>query len=164
MRKLIIADTKKCTGCGVCELVCVASKDGVFNRRMSRIRVVSLEPLIDTALTCVFCEDPPCVNACPRDALRQDQETGVIITDEHKCSGCGWCIQACEFGALTLHPDKKTVVACDLCGGDPLCIKYCGPQALELITPDILSGKNRRSIIKDLLQGKKQTSGRAKRQ
>jgi carbon-monoxide dehydrogenase iron sulfur subunit len=152
MHKFIIADSKKCTGCGVCELACTASKEKTFNRRMSRIRVVSLEPLIDTALTCLLCEEPSCVTSCPRDALRQDEKTGIIVVDEHKCTGCGWCIQACEFGALVLPPGKKTVTVCDLCGGDPLCVKFCTPRALELTSSDKLCGKNRRSALKDLFQ------------
>ena len=106
-RKVIVCDQEKCTGCGICELVCSATKDKNFNPLTSQIRAVRIEPFIDVALACRFCEDAPCVAACPRDALRQNETTGIIIADEYKCNGCGWCIEACEFGAITFHSSKK---------------------------------------------------------
>jgi len=151
MRKFIVADPEKCTGCGVCELVCSASKDKHFNPRMSRIRVVRIEPMVNIAIACRLCEDPACVRCCPRNALRQAEETGVIVVDETKCDGCGWCINACKFGAIIVHPYKKVAVVCDLCeGGEPLCVKFCLEQALEVTTLDAVSEKARRSVIKEL--------------
>ncbi len=149
MHKAIIANPKKCTGCEVCELVCSASKDKVFNPGMSRIRVVRIEPTIVTALACRLCKDAPCVAACPRDALEQSEENGVIMVDEEKCDGCGWCIEACEFGAITLHPERKVVVVCDLCEGDPPCVRFCVRGALDLAALDIVSGRARVSIVKN---------------
>ncbi len=149
-RKFIIADPQKCNGCGVCELVCSASKDKAFNRRMSRIKVVNIEPLVDIALACRLCEDPPCVRSCAREALRRVEETGVILVDENKCNGCGWCIEACDYGVITYDPRKKAVVICDLCEGDPLCVKYCVQEALELTSMDKIAEKARKSTVKKL--------------
>ena len=150
-KKFLIADPTKCTGCAVCELVCSATKDKVFNERMSRIRVVKLEPFVQTAVACRLCENPSCVRVCPRGALTQNRETGVITVDTTKCSACGWlCVQACEFGAITIHPDKRTAIVCDLCGGDPPCVKLCIPEALKLVTLDTLAERARRSIVKEL--------------
>ena len=75
----------------------------------------------------------------------------IIDIDEEKCTGCGWCIEACEFGSITVHPEKKIVI-CDLCEGDPMCVKYCPKDALELTTLDIVSEKARRSRAKELFQ------------
>lgn len=150
MRKFIASDPEKCDGCGVCELVCSASKDNAFNPRTSRIKTVKIEPLIDAALACRLCEKPACVRCCPQNALKQDAETGVIIVDEVRCDGCGWCVEVCDFGALTLHPDKKIVVVCDLCEGDPICTKLCPRQALEFTTLDTIAGRARRSLIREL--------------
>jgi Fe-S-cluster-containing dehydrogenase component len=61
---------------------------------------------------------------------------GILIVDEEKCDGCGWCIQACPYGGIMLHPDKGIVVACDLCGGDPKCVEFCPEEALELVSDD----------------------------
>lgn len=151
MRKFIVADPIKCTGCRICEVVCSATKEKAFNPRMSRIRMVRT-PKVDTALTCLFCEKPPCVRSCPGDALTQSEENGVIHVDENKCYGCGWCIEACDFGALSHHKDKKVVAVCDLCEGqaEPQCIKYCPFKALELTTPDSFSEGVRKSKIMEL--------------
>jgi Fe-S-cluster-containing hydrogenase component 2 len=150
--KIIICDQEKCTGCGICELVCSATKDKNFNPLASRIRVIKIDPFIDVALACRFCEDAPCVAACPRDALEQSQETGIIMVDEEKCNGCGWCIEACEFGAITFHTRKKTVITCDLCDGEALCFEFCPRKALRLSTLQALSGRVRRSVVEKLFK------------
>jgi carbon-monoxide dehydrogenase iron sulfur subunit len=133
-------------------MVCSATKDKSFNPLTSRIRSVRIEPFIDVAIACRFCEDPLCVASCPRKALRQNEKTGVIVVDEYKCDGCGWCIQACEFGAITLHPSKRTVISCDLCDGKALCVEFCTRKALETLTIDALSAKARKSAIEKLFK------------
>jgi len=151
-RKVIVCDQEKCTGCGICELICSATKDKNFNPRASRIRAIRIEPFIDVALACRFCEDAPCVAACPRDALRQNEATGIIVADEDKCNGCGWCIEACKFGAITFHISKKLVITCDLCEGQPqpLCVEFCTRKALTLSTLEAISNKTRRSAVEKL--------------
>jgi Fe-S-cluster-containing dehydrogenase component len=41
--------------------------------------------------------------------LTQSEETGVILVEDDLCNGCGWCFEACDFGAITLDPEKKVV-------------------------------------------------------
>ncbi len=151
-RKFVSADPEKCVGCAVCEYICSLEKEKAFNPLKSRIRVVRLHPLINLSVTCRLCEDPPCVAACPRDALEQSGETGVIIIDEEKCNGCGWCIEACDYGAITLHPESRVVFVCDLCDGEPKCVEWCPEEALDFTTPDILAQKARRAVVKKLFQ------------
>jgi len=151
-RKFVSADPDKCVGCGVCEYTCAFEKEKAFNPLKSRIRTVRLHPLINLAVTCRLCEDAPCVAACPRDALEQSEETGVILVDEEKCNGCGWCIEACDYGAITLHPEKRVVVVCDLCDGEPKCVEWCPEEALDFVTRDILAQKARRAVVKKLFQ------------
>jgi len=149
-RKFVSADPEKCVGCCVCEYACAMKKENTFNPLKSRIRVVRIHPLINLALTCRLCEDPPCVAACPRDALTQSEENGVIMVDEDKCNGCGWCIEACDYGAITLHPENKVVFVCDLCDGDPECVKWCPEEALDFVTSDVLAQKARITAVKRL--------------
>jgi Fe-S-cluster-containing hydrogenase component 2 len=151
-RKFVSADPDKCVGCTVCEYACAFEKEKVFNPLKSRIRTVRLHPLINLAVTCRLCEDAPCVAACPRDALEQSEKTGVIMVDEEKCNGCGWCIEACDYGAITLHPEKRVVVVCDLCDGKPKCIEWCPEEALDFVTRDQLAQKARRTAVKKLFQ------------
>ena len=153
-RKFVSADPDKCVGCQVCEYACSMSRDKVFNPLKSGIRVVRINQVINMAVTCRLCEDPACVAACPRDALTQSEETGLISVVKDKCNGCGWCIEACDYGAIMLHPDKKIVYVCDLCKekGEPQCIKWCPEEALELVTSDTLAQKARITAVKKLFQ------------
>jgi len=136
-RKFVAAHPSKCTGCGTCEYVCALEKGEAFwNPLKSRIRVVRLIPFFNAVMTCRFCENAPCVIACPRKALLQSEGSGILITDEDKCDACGWCIEACPYGGITIHPDKATAVACDLCQGEPKCVEFCPEEALELVSDD----------------------------
>jgi len=145
-----VCNQEKCTGCGLCELACSAKKSKSFDPKKSRIRVARIEPFIDAAVACRFCEDAPCVISCPREALTQNSTTGIISVDEDKCIGCSWCIEACEFGAVTIPSGRKIVASCDLCDGKPLCIELCPRKALELLTPNAISNKARKSAVKKL--------------
>jgi Fe-S-cluster-containing hydrogenase component 2 len=134
MFEYINVDITKCSGCRVCEYACSMEKSKSFNPARSRIRVVRIYPHTNAALNCRMCEDAPCVLACPRKALSQSTENGVIGIDEKLCDGCGWCIKACEFGSIALDP-KPTVRICDLCSkreAGPACVEWCPEKALEL--------------------------------
>lgn len=135
-RKYVASDIEKCTGCQVCTYICSAVKEKGFNPTLSRIRTLRVGPALSIASACRLCEDPPCITACPTKALSRDEKSGIILVAEDKCKGCGWCVEACDFGAIALHPKKKTVIICDLCGGDPKCISYCPREALYLATSD----------------------------
>lgn len=103
------------------------------------------------SMACRLCESPSCVGSCPYKALKRDEETGVIMVDEERCDGCCWCLEACEFGAILLHPEKKVVAICDLCGGNPKCVEYCPKEALELMTPEEIGQRMRKEALKKLL-------------
>jgi len=148
--KFVSYDPDKCVGCRVCEYVCSLEKEKVFNPTLSRIRTLRIYPNTNASIACRLCEDAPCVIACPRKALEQSKENGVIMIDDDKCDGCGWCIEACDFGAIALMPDKKTVVICDLCDGDPKCVKWCPEEALELSSKDIIAQKARIDAVQKL--------------
>ena len=132
VNQFISCDPKKCNGCVVCEYACSMEKEHVFNPVKSRIRAVRLDTVSNIALTCRTCEDSPCVTACPKDALKQSSKDKTIIVDELKCNACGWCIQACKYGAISLHPTTNKALICDKCGGEPACVQWCPESALSL--------------------------------
>ena len=148
--KFVSYDPDKCVGCRVCEYVCSLEKEKAFNPTLSRIRTLRIYPNTNASIACRLCEDAPCVIACPRKALEQSKENGVILVDDDKCDGCGWCIEACDFGTITLMPDRKTVVICDLCEGEPKCVKWCPEEALELSSKDIIAQKARIDAVQKL--------------
>ena len=53
-----------------------------------------------------------------------------FLVDTTKCVGCGMCVHACPFGAVGFDKDRGRPFKCDLCGGDPLCVRFCEPGAL----------------------------------
>lgn len=123
-------DAKLCTGCRACELVCSGAQERVFNPSKARIRVVRMEPTLDVAIVCPQCENPPCALACPTGAIRK-LRTGVVEVDASRCVGCSVCVEACPFGAVTVVEGKA--IKCDLCRGDPACVKQCTPGALRFV-------------------------------
>jgi carbon-monoxide dehydrogenase iron sulfur subunit len=147
----VVCDPAKCLPCKICEVACSAVKDRSIDPLFSRIRVVNFEPVGSMAIACVLCEDAPCVGSCPRDALRQDEKTGVIIVDEVRCNGCGWCFEACPFGAIALHPTKRKVTICDLCDGEPKCVEYCPFGALTFGTWDDVGHEMRKESVRRLV-------------
>jgi TPP-dependent indolepyruvate ferredoxin oxidoreductase alpha subunit len=131
VRQFVNCNPEKCVGCDICEYICSLEKERTFNPVKSRIRAVRLDPLSVLAVTCRACKDAPCVVVCPRDALKQSAENGTIKVDNDKCDGCGWCIQTCQYGAITIHPENKKAIVCDTCEGDPKCIQWCPENALS---------------------------------
>jgi len=151
----IICDPVKCVGCRLCEYACSATKTGAFDPGLSRIRVVRIEPVTMTAISCRLCADAPCVLACPRDALTRSEKNGIILVDEDKCDGCGWCIEACDFGAVVLNPVTKHVELCNLCEDQPdgpQCVAFCPRDALSLATAEILRQQARREAVERLFE------------
>ena len=41
------------------------------------------------------------------------------------------CVAVCPFGAMSFDTPTKRVIKCDLCDGDPLCVKFCAYEALQ---------------------------------
>jgi carbon-monoxide dehydrogenase iron sulfur subunit len=136
-RKFVSVDPSKCIGCGICEYACTTEKgEGNWNPIRSRIRVVRMAPVFNFALTCRGCVDARCVKACPERAITQSEINSLLIIDDQKCKGCDWCVQACPHGGITIHAETGKAIACNLCEGDPQCIKVCPEEALELVESD----------------------------
>ncbi len=141
VNQFVNCDPDKCVGCVICEYACSLEKEKTFNPVKSRIRAIRLDPLSNAAVTCRACKEAPCVAACPKNALVQSTATGIVTVETDRCNGCGWCIEACEYGAITLDPNKQKVLLCDLCDGEPECVKFCPEGALSL------SGKTTDKIV-----------------
>ena len=148
----IDCDPVKCVGCQLCEYVCSHNKVGEYNSYRSRIRTVRVDEVLITAIACRTCENAPCVIVCPRDALSQDPNTGIIHVNAVKCDGCAWCVEACDFGAISINPATKNAEMCDQCEtleDGPQCVKWCPKDALTLNTPDQRAQKKRKDLIEE---------------
>lgn len=137
MRKLIVFNSKKCTGCRTCEMICSLRASGTCNPAASKVLIAHEHKEAAIArLACHFCQKPPCIQACPVDALRQDEATGVINVDQGLCFGCLRCVEECPFGGIRLDVNTGQMLVCDLCGGEPACVQFCDTGALVLARRD----------------------------
>ncbi|MCK4664429.1 MAG: 4Fe-4S dicluster domain-containing protein [Bacteroidales bacterium] len=156
--KAIVVDFDKCTGCRTCEAVCSSYNnkievnggllDGPGNPNLSNIRIHHYNPDVDIPVICNLCDDAPCITACPvppdlftgRKALFRDEKNNTIRNDIERCIGCGQCAKACKnlrTGTIISNPDTgKPERICNLCNGDPQCVKYCTYEALTYIKVD----------------------------
>ena len=126
-----------CSGCRICEKTCALQHEK-WNPAYSRIKVYQIYPgPIDVPIVCQYCEDKPCVNACPTGALTYETATFTMNVNEELCTGCKACNQACtekgRGGCITFHPKKGTAQICDFCGGDPQCAKFCPSDVLHFL-------------------------------
>jgi Fe-S-cluster-containing hydrogenase component 2 len=121
----IARDFAKCSGCRKCEIACSLSHENSIWPDASRVRVFMLVPGLEFPHLCAQCEDYPCVEACPTKALSISKKTGAVLVDNKTCIGCGQCIDACPGRIPHMHPKEKHIVICDLCNGDPQCVKVC---------------------------------------
>jgi Fe-S-cluster-containing dehydrogenase component len=92
--------------------------------------------------TCMQCENPPCTWVCPVSATFRTED-GVVLVDENRCIGCGYCIVACPYGARYMVPAGATtpkgvsgvVDKCTFCyhritrGKIPACAEVCPVNA-----------------------------------
>lgn len=122
----------QCSGCRLCECMCSLENEGVFNPFKSRIRVVDLRLDIDIPVTCQQCQDAPCLSACPVEAIIIDKKLLIPVVKKEDCIGCGRCVGACPFGMISLNPETQTAFKCELCGGDPVCVRVCPSRVLHL--------------------------------
>ena len=138
-----------CTGCRACEVACVAHHDGFFGTATARIKVTKIDVAgVDTPHICRLCRRPGCVAACPVDALYQDALTGIIQLKPEKCIGCADCVEGCPFGVVTLHVETGLPLMCDLCGGEPACVKRCAPGAIIFADDDANARSKREKLSK----------------
>jgi len=124
--KQITINPDVCTGCRACEVACSFAHTDLFSPDLARIRVAKNEHRgLDFPITCRMCARPMCVEVCPTDALARDPADRHIMVDDDECVGCGLCADACPHSAIQFHPETGVPLICDLCGGDPACVKRC---------------------------------------
>jgi Fe-S-cluster-containing hydrogenase component 2 len=84
-------------------------------------------------MTCQQCQDAPCLNVCPVKAISHDVELGRVSVDYNTCIGCRSCVSVCPFGAMNFNTTDRRVLKCDVCDGDPQCVRFCEVKAVDFI-------------------------------
>jgi len=84
---------------------------------------------LDVVTVCVQCDEKPCIEACPVDAITANDDGTVAISAE--CTRCGRCKRACPYSGPQPDPKGDSYIVCDLCGGTPACVEWCPFEVLE---------------------------------
>ena len=125
---MLTIDLEKCSGCSRCEVHCSFFHSGKVGRQGSRIKVVKMEEIgIDFPVVCQLCQERYCTK-CPESALHIGTH-GQVVVSPTLCTACGICENLCPIGAIELY--EETPYVCDLCGGDPRCLKSCTLGAIS---------------------------------
>ncbi|MFC2041306.1 4Fe-4S dicluster domain-containing protein [Chloroflexota bacterium] len=135
----IVLDAESCAGCSVCEIICALSHDGVVSPHFSRLRITDyyVEGHRIEGYVCKQCTSAECLRVCrtkATKALYVDKETGAKVIDTEKCNGCQLCMLSCPQypnAPIFYNAEKGVCFKCDLCSGDPLCVKFCPENALS---------------------------------
>ena len=118
-----------CTECHACELKCSMEKYNVYNVEKGALRIKSKFPDSPDLVYCRQCNDAPCIDACPTNALIEVD--GIVKLSNEECVNCGECVEACPFESI-FHTEKIGYFKCDTCEGEYKCVKACATEALHL--------------------------------
>jgi Fe-S-cluster-containing dehydrogenase component len=151
MAKQLVLKPEKCVNCQTCLMVCSFEHFGQFSTTLSAISVYDYEQeVITVPVMCLQCDEANCVKVCPTGAMHYSREAGITQVDESKCIGCRLCVMACQFGCVSFSFQAKKVFKCDLCGGEPQCVKHCAAGALLFEDPS--EGSTRKKAVADTLK------------
>lgn len=80
---------------------------------------------------CSSCETAFCIDKCPAQAFSPVAGGAGTSIDPKRCIGCGLCLTACARGKIWLNLERGHAVKCNLCMGDPQCVRVCPYSAIS---------------------------------
>ena len=152
-QRVFIFDVARCFGCNGCVAACANANQtpaGLLWRTVHKLPPHDGDhKTIYLSISCNHCENPPCVKACPANALTKNSSDGVVIHDPDKCLGCRYCQMACPYDAIKWDEASGVVSKCNFCherlaeGREPACVETCFGGALKqkLVMPGELSSE-----------------------
>ncbi len=137
----ISIDHESCWGCRTCEVACKQENHAPDGVRLIAVREAgpffkgSNPDFVFRVDVCRHCEDPPCAEACPVDAI-EEREDGIVVLSVDECTGCESCVEACPHGAIAFDFGEGVARKCDLCFrrveaglvpacADNVCLGHC---------------------------------------
>ena len=138
-KQALYLDHSLCIECQACRVACQNEND--FPITAQSIRFKSYEqgsyPEVEyrgARLSCFHCNDAPCIDICPVDALEKDVGE-MTVTDIETCIGCEMCVTACPYGVPEVIDEK--MYKCNGCDHllvhdqIPACVTTCPTYAME---------------------------------
>lgn len=80
---------------------------------------------------CNHCTNPPCLQACPRQAIYKREDNGIVLIDQDRCRGYQHCVAACPYKKIYFNPLFNRSEKCIFCfprieqGLPPACASQC---------------------------------------
>ncbi len=148
-------DQTRCTGCYTCAVACKDWHD-IDAGPVNWMQVHTIEKgkfpdlfVAYLASPCYQCVNPPCILACPADAITKRESDGIVVVDKERCLGnreCRTlCLNACPWEAPQFGPEENAKMQkCDLClerleqGQQSICVEACPLYALDVGPLDLL--------------------------
>ena len=135
-----VIDNRKCIGCHACTVACKSEHDVPIGVNRTWVKYVEKGEFPDTrrlfnVMRCNHCEDAPCVEICPTEALHTRKD-GIVDFDDRRCISCKACTQACPYDSIYINPDTKVAQKCNYCthrtdiGLEPACVVVCPEHAI----------------------------------
>lgn len=136
-------DPDKCTRCFACVNSCKFENNTLRDLTVNYRWVVTQESgvypnpkQVFFPMSCLHCEEPACMKACPVGAITKRKKDGIVLIDQDKCNGCRYCVWACPYGAPQFNSVTRKVEKCTFCvqrideGLQPACVATCVGRAL----------------------------------
>lgn len=132
----MLVDLRKCIGCQACTVSCSVENQAPIGQFRTTVlqyevdRPGSAPAMVSLPRLCNHCEEPPCVPVCPVQATFQRSD-GIVLVDNERCVGCGYCVQACPYDARFINHETQTADKCTFCdhrlevGLLPACVESC---------------------------------------
>ncbi len=162
----IILDLNRCTGCMTCVVACKEenlTRPTVWWNKVFEVEDESSGSITYLRYACMHCDSPPCVQACPENAIYKRAD-GIVLVDHEKCKGHHECIEACPYGVIHINPDQDyfeegeppfkkipdsfrihppgKASMCTLCvhrieqGKEPACVAACPSKVMTFVDLD----------------------------
>ncbi len=132
-----VIDVARCIDCRACLVACSVEN----NVPMDHTRIWVYDQQVQGTwpnltrtfipYNCMHCDNPPCTEVCVSGATYKDVTTGLVLVDQEACIGCGYCVQACPYGARYIDQERGVVDKCTACvqrleiGLPPACVATC---------------------------------------
>ena len=137
-----VIDHASCIGCHACTTACKSENDVPLSVTRTYVKYVDVGTFPQArrafqVTRCNQCEDPPCVAACPTQAMHQRPD-GIVDFDKSICIGCKACIAACPYDAIFINPQDHSAEKCNFCahrldvGLEPSCVVVCPTEAIMI--------------------------------
>lgn len=147
MKYALLVDVNRCSICFACQVACKDEFVGNSyppysypqpDREQEWIKVSEVEKgkypyvkVYPVPLLCMHCNQAPCIDACPVPDCIYKTESGAVVINPAKCTGCKSCMKACPYGMIFFNDDTNICQKCTFCmhrleeGKEPACVDAC---------------------------------------